>query len=89
MSPNPMREARAALALHPCCGAHCCTTGKPCRSPSMPNGRCRMHGGKSPGAPKGIANGKFKHGMFTAQAIEDRRASRELIKVIRLIMERG
>ncbi|MGO8839738.1 MAG: HGGxSTG domain-containing protein [Methyloceanibacter sp.] len=24
----------------------------PCQSPAMPNGRCRMHGGKSPGAPK-------------------------------------
>jgi hypothetical protein len=26
-------------------------SGKPCQSPAMPNGRCRMHGGLSPGAP--------------------------------------
>jgi hypothetical protein len=27
----------------------------------VPNGRCRMHGGLSPGAPKGNRNA-FKHG---------------------------
>jgi hypothetical protein len=27
--------------------------GFPCQAPAMPNRRCRMHGGKSPGAPKG------------------------------------
>lgn len=26
---------------------------KPCQSPPVANGRCRMHGGSSPGAPKG------------------------------------
>jgi len=44
------------------CKANCpCTAaadverrnGSECQSPAMPNGRCRMHGGKSPGAPKG------------------------------------
>jgi hypothetical protein len=47
--PNPMHEAREALANHPRCGAHCRTTGQPCENPSMKNGRCRMHGGKSTG----------------------------------------
>jgi len=37
MSNNPMQA----------CGAHCRTTGKPCRNWAMANGRCRMHGGKS------------------------------------------
>jgi hypothetical protein len=32
----------------------------------MPNGRCRMHGGMSPGAPKGNKNA-FKHGFGTLQ----------------------
>ena len=27
--------------------------GSPCQSPAMKNGRCRMHGGTSSGAPKG------------------------------------
>lgn len=31
------------------CGARCKRSGKPCQSPAMPNGRCRMHGGKSTG----------------------------------------
>jgi hypothetical protein len=37
------------LAIHraPKCGAHARTTGNPCRSPAMPNGRCRMHGGRA------------------------------------------
>ncbi|MFY9957835.1 HGGxSTG domain-containing protein [Bradyrhizobium sp.] len=39
--------------------------GKPCQSPGMANGRCRMHGGPSPGAPKGNTNA-LKHGMYRA-----------------------
>jgi hypothetical protein len=38
----------------------------------MANGRCRMHGGPSPGAPKGNRNA-WKHGRFTAEAIARRR----------------
>jgi ATP-dependent Lon protease len=34
----------------------------------MPNGRCRLHGGMSPGAPKGNKNA-LKHGRYTAEAI--------------------
>jgi hypothetical protein len=28
-----------------------------------------MHGGASPGGPRGKANGNYKHGSFTAEAI--------------------
>ena len=28
-------------------------SGLPCQCPAMPNGRCRIHGGKSPSAPRG------------------------------------
>lgn len=38
----------------------------------MKNGRCRMHGGTNPGAPKGNKNA-LKHGLYTAEAIETRR----------------
>ena len=48
----------------------------------MPNGKCRMHGGASPGAPKGEANGNYRHGLFTQEAIEDRR---EIIEWVRLM----
>jgi hypothetical protein len=53
------------------CGART-RSGKPCQSPAMANGRCRMHGGPSPGAPKGNRNA-FKHGRYTAEAIANRR----------------
>ena len=44
-------------------------SGKPCQSPAMANGRCRMHGGPSPGAPKGNQHA-YKHGRYTAEALE-------------------
>lgn len=43
------------------CGAKT-RSGAPCQSPPMQNGRCRMHGGKSPG---GIASPALKHGRYS------------------------
>lgn len=43
------------------CGAKT-RTGQPCKTPAMPNGRCRMHGGKHPG---GIAAARFKDGRHS------------------------
>jgi uncharacterized protein YjcR len=48
----------------------------------MANGRCRMHGGPSPGAPKGNQNA-FKHGCYSAAWIAERRQLAELIKATR------
>lgn len=45
------------------CGAKT-RSGKPCKTPAMPNGRCRMHGGTSTGAPKGNRNA-WKHGRYS------------------------
>ncbi|WP_404947166.1 HGGxSTG domain-containing protein [Rhizorhabdus wittichii] len=49
----------------PRCGART-RSGHPCRSPAV-NGsrRCRMHGGKGSGAPRGNRNA-WKHGMRSA-----------------------
>ncbi|WP_415110174.1 HGGxSTG domain-containing protein [Hyphomonas sp.] len=41
------------------CGART-RAGKPCKSMAMPNGRCRMHGGTSPGA-----RNAWKHGRYS------------------------
>ena len=41
-----------------------------------------MHGGTSPGAPKGKANGNYKHGQFTNEAIESRRTLNALIRML-------
>jgi uncharacterized protein YjcR len=65
----------------PRCGAKT-RSGKPCRSPGMPNGRCRMHGGPSPGAPKGNQNA-FKHGRYSALSVQERRRFAALIREMR------
>jgi hypothetical protein len=58
-----------------------------CQSPAMPNGRCRMHGGRSPGAPKGERNGNYKRGRFTSEAIARRRELSGWVKLMRKIAE--
>ena len=50
----------------------------------MPNGRCRLHGGLSPGAPKGNRNA-LKHGRYTAAAIASRREVADLIRAMRAL----
>ena len=50
------------LANAPRCGART-RAGEPCRSPAVSgNRRCRMHGGKGSGAPRGNRNA-WKHGI--------------------------
>src|SRR2546430_15095055 len=42
-------EALLKANAAPRCGARSKRTGKPCRGAAMPNGRCKLHGGKSTG----------------------------------------
>ncbi len=86
MDANPTRNTPDALKKHPRCGAHCRTTGKPCRGPAMANGRCRMHGGNSPGAPAGKAHWNYRHGQRSKKAQESRREYRELMKLLEKLM---
>ena len=67
------------------CGAYSRRTKKPCRQPAMPNGRCRMHGGKA-GAPRGNTNA-LKHGHYTRDAMNRRRYLRELMRKARETIE--
>jgi hypothetical protein len=71
------------LHLHqaPRCGAKT-RRGDFCRAPAMINGRCRMHGGKSTGAPKGNQNA-LKHGRYTAEALAECKSVGELLRVVR------
>ena len=48
----------------------------------MPNGRCRMHGGPSPGAPKGNQNA-YKHGRYSNQTTLQKRRIAALIYQMR------
>ena len=61
----------------PRCGAKT-RSGGFCGHFSMPNGRCRYHGGKSTGAK----NSRVKHGMYTKKAIQERRWLKELLKEV-------
>jgi len=51
---NPMQDGNKR------CGAKTRAGGE-CKNWAMPNGRCRMHGGKT---PKGIASPNWKHGRY-------------------------
>ncbi|WP_283206833.1 HGGxSTG domain-containing protein [Methylobacterium thuringiense] len=71
----PCRIAFAQAA--PRCGAKT-REGISCRSPAMPNGRCRMHGGASTGpkTAEGLARSKrstWRHGHRSAERIALRR----------------
>lgn len=80
---NPMnRELSQRLAQMndtPRCGAKT-RAGSPCRCPAKPNGKCGLHGGLSPGAPRGSANGRYRDGYWTCEAVEERRFVRWLLK---------
>jgi hypothetical protein len=68
------------LRRAPRCGART-RAGGSCRSPAIRGrGRCRLHGGLSPGAPRGAKNGNFKDGDWTAEAIEERKWLRSLVR---------
>jgi hypothetical protein len=79
---NPMnRDLSLRLAQMndaPRCGART-RSGTPCRCPAMPNGKCRIHGGLSPGAPRGAANGSYRDGYWTLEAVEERKFIRSLV----------
>ena len=74
-------QSKLPMHLSPRCGART-RSGSLCQSPAMPNGRCRMHGGMSPGAPKGNTNA-LKHGRYTAEAIARRRDIASLLRSMR------
>ena len=69
------------LPMHqsPRCGAHSRRSGKPCQNGAVNNGRCRMHGGKATGAPKGNNNAE-KHGNYSAQEMARRAAMKYLLR---------
>jgi hypothetical protein len=82
---EPIERVRARLEAlvmanaAPRCGARSKRTGKPCRGAAMPNGRCKIHGGKSTGprTPEGLERSRranWKHGHFSREAKAERSA---------------
>jgi hypothetical protein len=69
------------------CGART-RSGRPCQSPAVHGKmRCRMHGGApGSGAPKQNQNA-LKHGVFTKEAIEERKYARASIGQARKLLQ--
>lgn len=77
-NPMPVEEpqARCQLKGNPkACGAKCKNGGHPCPNPGMANGRCWIHGGKSPSGPdhyrySGRRPRQGKHGEAYRNALD-------------------
>jgi hypothetical protein len=68
------------MNLAPRCKATSKRSGMSCRAPAVRGWRvCRFHGARG-GAPKGAGNGRYVHGRYTCQAVEQRQALALLIR---------
>jgi len=73
------------------CGAKT-RAGTPCQQKAgwgtdhVGTGRCKLHGGKSTGAPQGNKNA-LKHGRYTREAREERKNMREFVRLFREMVE--
>jgi hypothetical protein len=81
------RETLPLAQSAPRCGART-RSGGACRSPAMPNGRCRMHGGLSRGPTtiEGLRRMRLAnttHGRYTQENQQLMRLIRELDKQAR------
>jgi hypothetical protein len=89
MTHDPMRQADierrlSNLAKASRCGART-RTGHPCRQAAVTGRpRCRMHGGaKGSGGPKADRNGNFKHGLWSRESVELRKAMGAKVRELR------
>src|SRR5438874_9190803 len=81
-------EALLKANAAPRCGARSKRTGKPCLGAAMPNGRCKLHGGKSTGprTPEGLERSRranWKHGHYSREAKAERARLREALLTLR------
>lgn len=82
----------SASADQPRCGAQT-RQGAQCRQPAMANGRCRLHGGKTP--PKGPSHPRWEHGRYSRakgvlgeryrEAIADRGRLADMLETVALL----
>ncbi len=64
----------------PRCSATSKRTGEPCKAPAVRGWTvCRFHGARG-GGPKGERNGMYRHGLYTKEAVEERRLLHELLR---------
>ena len=85
MAETHLRNTQPMLAS-PRCGAKT-REGLPCAAPAIAGkARCRMHGGKGSGAPRGNQNA-LKHGYYTREEKALRQELRQLIQESRALLE--
>ena len=80
---------KGTLAMHrsPRCTATSKRTRLACRAPAVTGWAvCRFHGAGG-GGPRGERNGGYRHGLHTAEAVEERKAVASLIRMARESME--
>jgi hypothetical protein len=68
--------------------------GTECQKPALKGkARCQLHGGRSPGAPRGEAHGRYVNGEHTIEAVAERRvkadAGRRSMRRVALASEIG
>jgi hypothetical protein len=85
-------EALLKANAAPRCGARSKRTGKPCQAAAMPNGRCKLHGGKSTGprTPEGLERSRranWKHGYYSREAKAERSRVRAAILAVRCLRD--
>ncbi len=69
-----------AFQKAPLCSATSKRTEKPCQAPAVRGWTvCRFHGAGG-GAPRGARNGRYKNGLYTTEAVEERRCLSELLR---------
>jgi hypothetical protein len=69
-----------AMLDSPRCKATSKRTGRRCLAPAVSGWKvCRFHGARG-GAPSGPANGSYRNGQFTKQALASRAIVRRLLK---------
>ena len=75
------------MLASPRCGAKT-RSGGACRSPAVSDRkRCRMHGGAAGSGAPGANQNARKHGLFTRDAIAERRQIQELLGEARKLLE--
>ena len=61
-------------------------TRERCKAPAVRGWTvCRFHGARG-GGPRGKRNGMFKHGLYTKEAVQERRLLRELLRQSRRML---
>jgi hypothetical protein len=76
----------------PRCGARARHTGgRPCKAPSLANGRCRHHGGKSTGpkTAEGLERSRkanWKHGRYSREVKADRIQATRALRLLRQLL---